>query len=150
MRRSLSGWSVLVPAVVLAVLHGPVQAQESSPTQAMALRGIMQQLGTDMQAVTGAISHEDWKTVAEIAPRIAHHPEPPIMEKVRILAWLNVDAPQFRGFDGKVEEAATAMGEAAKKGDGSAVIADFSRIQQSCLACHQGYRQKFIDHFYGQ
>lgn len=150
MPRSLSLWSVLATALVLATLHGPAQAQASSPTQAMALRGIMQQLGTDMQAVTGAISLEDWKTVAEIAPKIAHHPEPPILEKVKILAWLNVDAPQFRGFDGKVGEAATAMGEAAKKGDGPTVIADFSKIQQSCLACHQGYRQKFIDHFYGK
>lgn len=136
--------------VLMLAAWQPARAQDSAPAQALALRGIMQQLGTDMQAVTGAISHEDWKTVAQLAPKIAHHPEPPIMEKVKILAWLNVDAPQFRGFDGKVEEAATAMGAAAQKGDGEAVIADFSKIQQSCLACHQGYRQKFIDHFYGK
>ena len=33
--------------------------------------------------------------------------------------------------------------------DGQAVIAAFSKTQQSCLACHQSFRQSFVEQFYG-
>ncbi|MBS0291378.1 MAG: cytochrome c [Proteobacteria bacterium] len=114
----------------------------------MALREVMDQLGRDMQAVTGAISKEDWALVAELAPKIARHAEPPASEKIRILAWLATDAGKFRGFDAQVHDAATAMGEAAQHSDGQAVIAAFAKVQQSCLACHQGFRKPFVQHFY--
>ena len=108
----------------------------------------MEKLGRDMQAVAGAISKEDWALVAELAPEIANHAEPPMSEKVRILAWLGADAGKFRGFDGQVHDAASSMGEAAKRGDGQTVIVDFARVQQSCLACHQGFRKSFQEYFY--
>ena len=86
--------------------------------------------------------------VAELAPKIAKHAEPPMSEKIRILAWLGADSGKFRGFDGQVHDAATSMGEAAKRGDGQAVIANFAKVQQSCLACHQDFRKSFQEHFY--
>ena len=116
----------------------------------MALRGVMEKLGRDMQAVTGAISREDWALVAELAPRIAQHEQPPAAEKVRILGWLGSDAARFRSLDGEVEHAAMALGEAARRGDGPAVIAAFGKIQHSCLACHQSYRKAFVEQFYGR
>lgn len=123
-------------------------AQTTAAAEPMALREVMQQLGRDMQAVTGAISQEDWAVVADLAPKIASHAEPPVAEKLRILAWLGTDAGKFRGFDGLVHDAATAMGEAAQRSDGQAVIAAFAKVQQNCLACHQGYRKSFMQHFY--
>ncbi len=143
-------WS-LARALVFALALGPIcaMAQSADQPKPMALRGIMLQLDSDMNAVNGAISQKDWQTVAELAPRIANHAEPPILEKVKILAWLNIDAPKFRGFDVKAKDDAAAMGDAAKKGDGQAVVADYAKIQQSCLGCHEQFRQKFIDHFYG-
>lgn len=148
MRFSVEKASAL--ALVGALALGPVMAQGADQPKPMALRGIMLQLETDMNAVNGAISQKDWKTVAELAPKIANHAEPPLLEKVRILAWLNIDAPKFRGYDVKAKDEAAAMGEAARKGDGQAVVADYARIQQSCLGCHNQFRQKFIAHFYGQ
>lgn len=124
------------------------QTQTDPPARTMALRDVMQQLGRDMQAITGAISTEDWIKVAELAPQIARHEQPPASEKFRILGWLGSDAGKFRGLDGDVEQAAAALGEAAQRGDGEAVIAAFARTQQSCLACHQSYRQSFIKQFY--
>lgn len=109
----------------------------------------MDQLGRDMQAVTGAISREDWTLVTRLAPDIARHPEPPLSEKMRIITWLGTDAGKFRGFDGEVHDAAIAMGEAATRGDGQAVIAAFAKLQQGCLACHQTFRKPFTEHFYG-
>lgn len=136
--------------VILASFSTVLSAQSVEEGRPMALRTVMEKLGLDMQAVTGAISKEDWLSVAELAPRIAKHAEPPVSEKVHILAWLGADAGKFRGLDGQVHDAATAMGDAAKRSDGQAVIAAFSRTQQSCLACHQSFRHSFVEHFYGE
>lgn len=135
--------------VVLLASAAPFCAQAAEPAAPMALRSVMNQLGRDMQAVTGAISTEDWALVARLAPDIARHPEPPLSEKMRILAWLGTEAGRFRGFDGEVHDAAVAMGEAATRGDGQAVIAAFAKVQQGCLACHQSFRKPFTEHFYG-
>lgn len=126
----------------------PAGAQTAEAARPMALRGVMAKLGRDMQAVTGAISREDWALVAELAPKIADHAEPPAAEKMRILAWAGTDAGKFHSLDGQTHESATAMGAAAKRGDGPSVITAFAKVQQSCLGCHQSFRKPFIDHFY--
>ena len=73
-------------SVLLATFATALGAQSVEAAKPMALRTIMERLGRDMQAVTGAISKEDWPLVAELAPRIAKHAEPPMSEKMRILA----------------------------------------------------------------
>ena len=133
---------VLVSAAVI------VRAQTVEPAKPMALQGVMEKLGRDMQTVTGAISKEDWALVAQLAPKIARHAEPPLSEKMRILTWLGTDAGKFRGFDEQVHEAASAMGGAATRGDGQAVIAAFAKVQQSCLGCHQSFREPFVKRFH--
>ena len=137
--------SAVCVGIAAGLAAGVASADDAKP---MALRGVMQQLGRDMQAVTGAISQEHWALVARLAPKIASHAEPPLSEKMRILAWLGTDAGKFRGFDEQVHQAADAMGAAAKRGDGQAVIQDFAKVQQSCLACHQNFRKSFQEHFY--
>lgn len=137
-------------SVILATSATSLGAQSVETAKPMELRTIMKRLDHDMQAVTGAISKEDWSLVAELAPRIAKHAEPPISEKMRILAWLGTEVGKFRGFDGRVHDAATAMGEAAKRSDGQAVIVAFAKTQQSCLACHQSFRPSFVKNFYGE
>ena len=136
-------------SVALATAATGLGAQSAEAAKPMALRSVMEKIGRDMQAVTGAISKEEWTLVAELAPKIAKHAEPPLGEKMRILGWLGTDAGKFRGFDGQVQDAASAMGDAAKRGDGQAVIAAFSKTQQSCLACHHSFRQSFVEQFYG-
>ena len=136
-------------SVALATAATGLGAQSAEAAKPMALRSVMERLGRDMQAVTGAISKEEWTLVAELAPKIAKHAEPPLGEKMRILGWLGTDAGKFRGIDGQVQGAASAMGDAARRGDGQAVIAAFSKTQQSCLACHQSFRQSFVEQFYG-
>jgi len=145
--KHLPAYAITLAMALLAsaaILH----AQAAEPAKPMVLQNVMEKLGRDMQAVTGAISKEDWAMVAELAPKIAKHAEPPISEKMRILAWLGADAGKFRGLDAQVHEAAMAMGEAATRSDGQAVIAHFAKVQQSCLACHQGFRKSFQEHFH--
>lgn len=118
---------------------------EAAPLE---LRHIMQELGRNMQRITDAISREDWVRVAELAPKVATHPEPPLAEKMRILAYLGDKAITFRSFDEEVHEAALVMEEAAQRGGGMAVIQSFARVQEGCLGCHQAFRKPFVEHFY--
>ncbi|MFA7625296.1 MAG: cytochrome c [Pusillimonas sp.] len=137
-------------SVILTVFTTNLKAQTVQVEDPMNLRTIMEKLGHDMETVTRAISTEDWLLISKLAPEIAHHAEPPMSEKVQILTWLGTDAGEFRSFDMQVQEAATEMGEAAKQADGQRVIGAFAKTQQSCLACHQSFRQPFIKRFYGE
>lgn len=136
--------SVLAGCLVLVASAGQAAAGEG-----MALRRIMKDLGANMQAVTGAISTEDWPLVERTAPMIADHPQPPMAEKLRIMAFIGTDMGAFKGFDTEVHEAAATMGEAARAGDGEAVISAFSAVQSACYGCHSRFRKGFVEHFYG-
>jgi cytochrome c556 len=141
-----------VTAMAVFICAANANGQElasAGATKPLALRSVMERLGRDMQSATGAISKEEWAAVAELAPKIANHAEPPASEKIRIVSWLGSEAGKFRSFDKQAHEAASAMGEAAKRRDGQAVIAAFSRVQQSCLGCHQSFRSSFVENFYG-
>lgn len=127
----------------------PAWADDAIQVEPLALRKIMKELGRNMQAITGAISQEDWVQVVRLAPKVAAHPEPPLTEKMRILAYLGADATKFRNFDAQTHEAALAMKQAAASSDGKAVIQSFARVQESCLGCHQAFRKPFLEHFYG-
>lgn len=144
--------SFLVMAIAatatLATLVVFADARAGEKEESMGLRAVMKELGRDMQAVTGAISREDWALVEELAPGIAHHAQPPAMEKVRILKWVGTDAGKFRAFDAQVERAANDMAAVAARGNGQHVIRAFSEVQQACLDCHQQFRKPFVEHFY--
>lgn len=153
MLRPIERRSPLVTALVAASLFagGLAAAARAAESGAppLQLRAVMQELGSNMQRVTDAISREEWARVAEVAPRIANHPEPPPEEKVRIITFLGAEAGRFRGFDQQTHVAADEMTAAAKRADGAGVIAAFAKVQTSCLGCHEGYRKKFIANFYG-
>lgn len=125
-------------------------ADAAGPATPMALTRIMQDLGTDMQGVVDAMAREDWNTAGKLALRIADHPEPPLTEKVRILAFVGTSAGRFRGYDRQAHDAAQALARAAQRRDGAAAIAAFAKVQTACLGCHQNFRASFQAHFHGQ
>jgi cytochrome c556 len=121
---------------------------EAEPAKPLALRGIMQDLGRHMQTVTLAIAREDWALAEKTAPLIASHPQPPLMEKTRILTFVGTDMGKYKSHDHKTHEAAHALGQAARNQDGVAVIAAFQSIQTGCYGCHREFRKPFVEHFY--
>ncbi len=127
---------------VLSISH----AQASEPLE---LQKVMKELGKNMQVITGGISHEDWELVAKTAPLIASHPQPPISEKMRIMKFMGSEMSKFKAFDGVTHEAAHDLEHAAHEADGQKVIAAFQQVQTTCLNCHQAFRGKFVEHFYG-
>ncbi len=139
-----------VIGMLLASICLQAWADDVDKAKPLALRKIMQDLGKNMQGVTDGISREDWEMVRKIAPLIADHPQPPLVEKMRILSFVGADAGKFKGYDEKTHQAARALEEAAARSDGKSVIAAFANLQNSCLACHQSFRKPFVEHFYGQ
>lgn len=123
---------------------------DTEPAKPMALRKIMQDLGRNMQTITGGISREDWALVAKIAPLVADHPQPPMDEKMRILGFVGIDAGKFKAHDGETNAQAQALGKAAKAKDGPGVILAFQKLQTSCHNCHSNFRKPFVEHFYGK
>ena len=142
-------FTATVIGTLLASICSQTWADDVGKAKPLALRKIMQELGRNMQAITGAISQEEWVQVVQLAPKVAAHPEPPLTEKMRILAYLGADATKFRNFDAQTHEAALAMKLAAASSDGKAVIQSFAHVQESCLGCHQAFRKPFVEHFYG-
>ena len=146
-RKLLTVLAVFVMGVAGTLAHADDSTEETEP---LALRKIMKELGKNMQAITDGISREDWEKVAEIAPQVADHLQPPFFEKVRILAYVGSDVGAYKDYDGETHEAAEALAEAADMKDGASVIAAFARLQTSCMGCHQDFRQAFVEHFYEQ
>lgn len=151
MKISSSWQTLIIVGAMVSPGAPPVlgTGENQKEEKPMALRKIMQELGRNMQVITDGISREDWKLVAETAPLIADHPQPPWREKVRILSFIGTEARTFKGHDQKTHEAAQVMREAAVQKDGAAVIAAFAKVQTSCLACHETFREPFLKHFYG-
>jgi len=114
----------------------------------LALRKIMSDLGENMQVITDGISRENWKLVEKTASQIADHPQPPFVERIKILSFVGSNVNQFKGYDNKTHNAAIALDKAARRKDGHKVITAFSILQNTCLACHQKFRKSFQEHFY--
>lgn len=114
----------------------------------LALRGIMKDLGSNMQVVTDGISREDWALVEKTAPLIADHPQPPMSEKARIMSFVGTNMGKFKGYDELTHEAAETLKKAAEEKNGQAVIEAFQALQTACHNCHQGFRKSFVEHFY--
>ncbi len=146
-RGNAWAWAILI--MLLSNISIDAYAAPATDKEPLQLRQIMRDLGKNMQAATDSISHEDWARVAAIARAIADHPQPPISEKLRILAYIGSNVPRFRAFDGQTHDAANSMANAAARKDGAGVIAAFADIQSGCLACHQTFRKAFVEHFYG-
>lgn len=143
--------ALVVLITILTAISSATWADESdSAVKPLSLRNIMQKLSKNMQIVTDAISIEDWEQVAETAPQIANHPQPPIVEKMRILRFAGSNVSKFKSFDEQTHQAAKELEKIAIKKNGKGVIAQFATLQESCLACHQSFRKTFKEHFYGK
>lgn len=139
---------ILFSSLISIAISNPTFA--ATDAEPLALRQIMQDLGKNIQAIADAISHEDWTQVAQAASAIADHPKPPLLEKTRILTFVGRDIGQFKEYDTKTHDAAQALSQLATNKDGKAIIDSFNSLQNTCLTCHQTFRQSFVNHFYSQ
>lgn len=143
-------WSLFgVAIVVVAAGAIVIYRDRPAPGTPDGLQVTMQQLNANTRAAGDAIAAKNWPQVAELADRLDHHVEPPLGQKLRVMLWLRTQAPNFRGYDGKLRTAAVAMGVAAKAGDAQAVDASYAQLQAACAGCHEKYQAAYIAHFHG-
>lgn len=116
----------------------------------LALQKIMLSMGLEMHNIGDAIATKNWKAIEKSATWIADHPKPPMVERMKIMSFLGTEALQFKTNDKKTHNAASDVADAAKQQNNASVNNAFATLQQTCLACHQTYRAKLQDHFYGQ
>ncbi|MFZ2163698.1 MAG: cytochrome c [Sideroxyarcus sp.] len=134
-------------ATIIAFAFAVPSAFAAEPLE---FQKVMKELGKNMQTVTDGISREDWELVAQTAPLIAKHPAPPLAEKQKIIGLMGAEMPKFKSFDMQTHDAAHELEHAAHEKDGLKVISAFQKVQTSCLGCHQAFRTKFVEHFYGK
>lgn len=111
------------------------------------LRRIMRDLDVATRGVADGVAREDWTQVAEIASRIADHPQPPLAEKLHILALVGRDSARFRGYDGQIREAARSLQEAAKRKEGQAATRALADMRGACDACHATFRRPIQERY---
>lgn len=133
----------------LALVTFGLSAFHAQAAEPLELQKVMKELGKNMQVITDGISREDWELVAKTAPLIAAHPQPPVSEKMRIMKFMGPEMSKFKAFDGETHDAAHSLEHVAHQKDGHKVIAAFQQVQTTCLNCHQTFRGKFVEHFYG-
>lgn len=142
--RLLLSW-----ALAAAWMSVPGVASGASDAKALELRGIMRELGTQMEAMAGALAREDFGAIERAARATREHREPPMPEKARIIAYFGGRMGRFKSLDDEVKRAAADIESAAGRHDGQGVIDAFQRLQSSCLGCHVEFRRDFQTHFYG-
>ncbi len=140
----------LAIGITLSTLSAPILAETTDAVSPQSLRGVMQQLGKEMQNITAAISSEEWAKVALSAAWVADHPKPPMSERMRIMGFLGGEMGKFKASDQKTHQAALELAKAATAEDGQAVIAAFAVLQNTCLSCHQGYRLPLQEYLNGK
>jgi cytochrome c556 len=141
-RNAVLGLFVLT---CLALAAPGVQAAEP-----LALQKIMKDLGKNMQDISGGISREDWALVENTALLIADHPQPGLLEKMRILSFVGTNVGKYKAYNAATHDHARAAGKAAKIRDGAGVVLAFQKLQASCDNCHSEFRKPFVAHFYGK
>lgn len=134
-------------AALLACALWPAWAGGSGKVGLPELRRIMRDLDAATQGVVDGVAREEWTQVAEIASRIASHPQPPLAEKLRILALVGRDSARFRGYDEQIREAARSLQEAAKRKEGQVATRALADMQGACQACHATFRGPIQQHY---
>ncbi len=142
--------TAIIRTMIFSVGLSITTTSTAEPNKPLALRGIMQEMGKEMQVVTDAIGREDWPMVAQAASNIADHPRPPLTEKIKIMAFIGSDAVKLKNHDKQTHDAARVVQRAATQKQGQGVIDAFATLQKTCLSCHQHFRQSIQNRFYKQ
>lgn len=133
---------------LLTGLATTAQANDIALPAPLALRKIMQDLEKNMHLMADGIAREDWPLVERIAPRIANHPQPPFIEKMRIMGFVGTHIGKYKAYDSSIDEHAQAVGKAAKSRDSHGAMLMLQKLQTSCDNCHNEFQKPFVAHFY--
>ena len=93
-----------------------------------------------VQAMVAALARDDMDGIGKAAARIGYSEA-----MGQMCEHMGAAAPGFTDMALAFHRTADAIGEAARRGDRSGVLAALDRTLQACVGCHATYRQEIVD-----
>jgi len=93
-----------------------------------------------IQAIIGAIGHDDMDGVVKAAARLGYSEA-----MGQMCEHMGAAAPGFTPMALNFHHTADTIGDAARRGDRAGVLSALDRTLQLCVGCHSTYRQEIVD-----
>ncbi|HFD32099.1 MAG TPA: hypothetical protein ENJ28_05230 [Gammaproteobacteria bacterium] len=103
-------------------------------------RDLMKYMGEEYTKVAEGILKQDYKQLSEAANNIAFHPEPPLTQRMKIIAKLGTNFMDFKSWDDEVHLSAVALTKAAKDKNNAEILKHNAMMLKKCTSCHDKYR----------
>ena len=121
---------------------GHAHAAAAEGEEALPLRAIMQQLGSDMTALTYALMVSDSAQLLLRSEAIAAHPHLLPSEVERISTALGPEMASFEAMDEEVHHTAERLHQAVLTGPPELIAERLGEVQRGCVSCHTKYRDR--------
>ncbi|MBT8077643.1 MAG: hypothetical protein KJO31_03660 [Gammaproteobacteria bacterium] len=106
------------------------------------LKEIMQDLRDNLVEITDGLLVDDFERVARGAAGVAQHAPISAPQAKQIAAALGPEMPAFKQFDEQVHALSLAIASAASDQDRDAVIVNYRRMVDGCVACHAAFKER--------
>jgi cytochrome c556 len=139
----------LTGMVLLAISGRAYSADvKLSPQVLELLRAEMREVSAGVQAMALSIASGDWRAIQDTSARIRASY---IMEKQLTPAQAReletALPPRFKALDAEFHDGAGKLGAAAAAHDAKLVVAQYSRMLESCTACHAAFASTRFPNF---
>jgi hypothetical protein len=135
----------VTPRLLRAELSAPIPSLNMSPDLQQLFQAEMRELGT--QHIAGALPIANWDGIADSA--MAMRNSYVLEQKLTTTQRHDLEKlpEQFKAFDEAFHLRAEKLAHAAKAKDAEAVSFHFSRLLDTCVACHSTYAKPKFPNF---
>ena len=137
----------VTPKVLSAELSAPIPSLNMSPDLQQLFQAEMRELLLGTQHIAGALPVANWDGIADSAMAMRNSY---VLEQKLTTAQrhdLEQLPEQFKAFDDAFHLRAEKLAHAAKAKDAEAVSFHFSRLLDTCVACHSTYAKTKFPNF---
>jgi cytochrome c556 len=147
--KTMFCWAIVVVLGLLAISGRAYSSDvKLSPQVLDLLRAEMREISAGVQAMAFSIATADWRTIQDTSARIRASY---IMEKKLTPAHAReletVLPPRFKALDAEFHDRAGKLGAAATARDAKLVVAQYSRMLESCTTCHAAFASSRFPNF---
>lgn len=144
---SLAMMTLVTPRLLPAEPAAPIPSLNMSPDLQQLFQAEMRELLLGTQRIAGALPVANWDGIADSAMAMRHSY---VLEKKLTPAQrhdLENLPEQFKVLDEAFHRRAEKLAQAAKAKDAEAVSFHFSRLMDTCVACHSTYAKTKFPNF---
>jgi cytochrome c556 len=139
--------NVLLVTLTLMITTSLYALADSSTKSAeilanVTLKSVMQGLLKETQQLTQGIILQDFSLIAQSASKIADHPTPSMMTKIKLMKALGTDMVKFKSKDDVVHNSSVAIVKYAQEKNLAAIQQKYQIMIDGCVACHSEFKEK--------